>query len=130
MTSQDLPAFNRAFNSLAEVYNLKDHEERRAQYYRALDDLAISALEAAFTKAIRNAGVGNCRFFPLPGVLREMASAFSRASTTAPSCAKCNGTGLVPAQPDMDLVRQLYGQDATADAAQPTSSRCDCRAVA
>ena len=112
---------------MAVMYGLKDYRDRQTQYWRALADLDISAVEHAVTEATKRAGVGNCRFFPLPGVLREFASAFYRTSTTAPFCPRCDGTGLVRCEPGMDLVRRLYGPDATADAAQPTVRRCECR---
>ena len=124
MTLKDTPAFNAAFNELAELYNLLDFDDRRLRYFQALSDLEIASVEEACTEAAKRAGVSTCRFFPLPGTLRELASNVHRVS---PSCDKCGGTGLMNVEPNMEQVRRLYGPDATADSAQLTATRCDCR---
>ena len=80
MTIQDTPSFNRAFNGLADLYNLTEYEDRRTRYFQALSDLKIESLVSAFTEAAKRAGVGTCRFFPLPGTLRELARSAIRST--------------------------------------------------
>ena len=75
MTLQDTPEFNRAFNGLAKLYNLSEYEDRRSRYFQVLSDLKIESLTPAFTEAAKRAGTGACRWFPLPGTLREFATA-------------------------------------------------------
>ena len=130
MTLQDTPAFNRAFNALAALYNLSDYEDRRLRYFQALSDIHIASLEGAFTEAAKRAGFGDCQFFPLPGTLRVFvsnASNVQRTSDPSPSCDKCGGTGMMTAEPDMERVRTVYGQEASAAVAQPIVTRCACR---
>ena len=81
MTLQDTKAFNRAFNGLAELYNLNGYEDRRTKYFQALSDLAIASVEGACTEAAKRAGVGPCRFFPLPGTLREFTTVARRSNS-------------------------------------------------
>ena len=80
MTLQDTPEFNRAFNDLASLYNLTDYKDRRSRYFQVLNDLKIESLTQAFTEAAKRAGVGPCRFFPLTGTLRELATDRSSSS--------------------------------------------------
>ena len=131
MTLQDTPAFNRAFNALADLYNLIDYEGRRLRYFDALRDIHIASVVGAFTEATRLAGTGNCYHFPLPGMLRVFvanASNVQRASDPYPSpCNKCGGTGMMEVEPNMERVHHVYGQNATANVALPTVTRCECR---
>ena len=95
MTNQDMTAFNRSFNSLADLYNLDDYEDRRVQYFHALQDMDIAAISAAFVEAASRAGTGSCRFFPLPGVIRNFAydQQKQQASANAKDCRPCESTG-------------------------------------
>ena len=132
MTLQDTPAFNRAFNELADLYNLTEYEDQRLRYFQALNVLTICEFEGACTEASKRAGIGNCRFLPLPGTLRgfaqELASNVHRDGAASTSCDKCGGTGMMAAEPDMALVRRLYySHDDPAAVAQQTVTRCACR---
>ena len=113
MTDLDIPAFNRAFNDLAELYNLTEYEDKRLQYFQALSDCSLVSLEAAFATATHRAGIGTCRFFPLPGVMRELTANVSRPYTTTPVCEHCAGTGWRDAEPNSE--------------GQPTVRPCACR---
>ena len=123
MTLQDTPAFNRAFNGLAELYNLNEYEDRRLRYFQALSDIDIASVESACTEASKLAGVGSCRFFPLPGTLREFSSNIQRTSVPSHSCPQCGGTGMMKADPDRLKLERMYNQTP----AQPTVTRCECR---
>ena len=42
-------------------------------------------------------------------------------------CTLCDGTGWQEAPPDMNRIRAVYGENATADSIQGTVRRCECR---
>ena len=98
MTLQDTKAFNKAFNGLAAIYNLTEYEDRRLRYFQALIDLAIESLVTAFTEAEKCAGVGTCRFFPLPGTLREFATADRHPDGYSPPTRPEETPGLIAAR--------------------------------
>ena len=127
MTTDDLPAFHRALKDVANTFGTKMPDTRVDHYWTALRDLSLRAFGSACLTAIRSAGTSECRFFPLPGLLRDLAASFTRANSDPITCSHCQGTGLITADPDMELVHRLYGQDATAAGAQPTVTRCECR---
>ena len=126
MTLQDRPAFDKALLGLATVFNMSVNAARFEHYWAALHDLSYSAFEAACVHTRKHAGTTTCRFFPLPGVLREHAAAQQRSSKPV-ECPTCKGLGWLTADPDMSLAKKLYGQQAPATVSQATVRRCECR---
>ena len=130
MTSNDLTTFKRAITDVAKAFGIPMKGDRIESYWTALRDLSLPAFSQACIAAIRSAGTQECKYFPLPGVLRQLAAGHERSHAHPNECPTCDGTGWVTAQPDMDLVGRLYGKDATAASAQLTVTRCHCRSAA
>lgn len=68
MTRRDAPAFSTLMAGLAETFDVVLSAPRTELYYRALEDLPIESLQTAAGRALRE-----CRFFPKPVELRELA---------------------------------------------------------
>jgi hypothetical protein len=68
MTRTDAQAFSVLLSGLAEVFDAPLSEARTELYFRALEDLSLTALQDAAGRAMRE-----CRFFPKPVELRELA---------------------------------------------------------
>ncbi|HJY45287.1 MAG TPA: hypothetical protein VJ301_11745 [Propionibacteriaceae bacterium] len=70
MTRVDAPAFSTLLAGLAEVFAVTLTATRTELYFRALEDLPLTAVQEAAVRAMRE-----CRFFPKPAEIREFAGA-------------------------------------------------------
>ena len=68
MTRHDAPAFSTLLSGLAETFDAPLTATRTELYFRALEDLPLVTIQTAAGRAIRE-----CRFFPKPVELRELA---------------------------------------------------------
>ena len=120
MTINDKPAFHKDLLSLHALYPMavvldSDQVDR---YWRALRDLSLDMFARGITAAAKQSGTGRCKFFPSPGVIRELGKrdlyeAREELTRSAAQCPECRGTGF----------RKVGGPELLEDRA-PTVERC------
>ena len=120
MTITDKPEFHKALEALHALYPIAAvlDVDQIDHYWLALRDLDLDVFTRGVRAAAQQSGTGKCRYFPPPGVIRELGrqslyQAREALQRSAAACPECRGTGF-----RMVEGTGLFGP------AQPTVTRC------